>query len=128
MIVIYIVKYLVRFRFECALSLAKSRSRGWVQIKCSPKLLTRQWTMLSRITFEGGKNQRENWWPRPLKVCFCNIDWQKKVEPTTKRLARLTEDEIRELLVEKDSKNTQNATSTAVSTLRALWNLNLVLC
>ena len=26
----------MRFRLECALSLAKLKSRGWVQIKCSP--------------------------------------------------------------------------------------------
>ena len=51
------------------------------------------------------------------------------MEPPKKRFAHLTEDEIRELLVEKDSINTQNATRTTrllyvcISTLILVINL-----
>ena len=43
------------------------------------------------------------------------------MEPPKKRYSLLTEDEIGELLVEEDSKTTQKATRTGISTLRACY-------
>ena len=70
----------MRFRLKCALSLAKSRSRGWVQIKCSlaGQHLENCWLTgehcCRAVMFESGKIRRENCWSRILKVCFCNFD------------------------------------------------------
>ena len=60
------------------------------------------------------KIRRENWWPRVLKVCFCNFDFSFKNKNGAPKnsFAHPTEDEIGELLVENDSINTQNATRT----------------
>ena len=77
---------------------------------------------LSRVTFDSGNIRREVWWPRALKVLFCNFDSfhsKTKMEHPKKRFAHLTEDEIGELVVEKDSKKTPNALRTAVSILHA---------
>ena len=92
---------------------------GWSTFQ---KLLTKRLTLLSRVTFQSGKIRREIWWSRVLKVHFCNFDCfhsKTKMEPPKKGSAYLTEDETGELLVEKESKNTQNGTRAAVSTLRA---------
>ena len=45
--------YLVPFRLKCALSLVKSKSCGWVQIKCYQA--GNRLTLLSRVTFESRK-------------------------------------------------------------------------
>ena len=56
----------MRFRLEWALSLAKSRSRGWVQIKCYPagQQLENCWRAgehcCRAVTYESGKIRREN--------------------------------------------------------------------
>ena len=57
-----------------------------------------------------------------LKLRFCNFDCfilKQKWCPQRNAFLILKKDEIGELVVEKDSKNTDNVTRTAVSTLRA---------
>ena len=67
----------MRLRIECALSLAKSRSRGWAQIKCSrlvniSKIVHQSMNIAVAPSLFSGKTLLENWWPHVLRVCFCN--------------------------------------------------------
>ena len=83
------------FLLEYALPFAKSRSRGWVQIQCYPagQQLENCWPTGEHCcradTFESGKIRPQNWWPRVLKVRFCNFDYcfhsKTKMEPPKKR-------------------------------------------
>ena len=111
----------MHFRLECGLSLAKLRSRGWVQIKCFAvgqhleHCCPADEYCFCAVTFESGKIQRENWWPCVLKVCFCKFDCFKsktKMQPPKKCFAHLAKNEIRELFVKN-----------CISTLILLINL-----
>ena len=86
-----------------------NRGPGW---STSWTLLTNRWRLLSRVTFESYNISRENWCNLAILTVF--IKKYKKYYCSLQRKFLLIYRRWNGELVEKDSKNTQNATRTSL--------------